>query len=151
MFLFCSKEYCSNCLDVSHTLCILQKQHLYMQYMFHLFFCIILKYISLKHLANFKSHQSLNCGQFELALGSLEVQYTITVCACSFVYLPFVQASQISYKFHCWAFFREAVLAEMGVALREDGDTVGVFSPKKVTQLLNLLCLFSNSSTPNFS
>lgn len=29
-------------------------------------------------------------------------------------------------------FFREALLAEMGVAMREDGGTVGVFSPKKV-------------------
>lgn len=28
--------------------------------------------------------------------------------------------------------FREALLAEMGVAMREDGGTVGVFSPKKV-------------------
>ena len=28
---------------------------------------------------------------------------------------------------------REAVLAEMGVALREDGGTIGVFSPKKVS------------------
>lgn len=27
---------------------------------------------------------------------------------------------------------REAVLAEMGVAIREDGHTVGVFQPKKV-------------------
>jgi len=27
---------------------------------------------------------------------------------------------------------REALLAEMGVAIREDGGTVGVFSPKKV-------------------
>ena len=27
---------------------------------------------------------------------------------------------------------REAVLAEMGVALKEDGGTIGVFSPKKV-------------------
>lgn len=27
---------------------------------------------------------------------------------------------------------REAVFAEMGVAVKEDGDTVGVFSPKKV-------------------
>lgn len=27
---------------------------------------------------------------------------------------------------------REALLAEMGVAMREDGGTVGVFSPKKV-------------------
>lgn len=29
-------------------------------------------------------------------------------------------------------FYREALLAEMGVAMREDGGTVGVFSPKKV-------------------
>lgn len=29
---------------------------------------------------------------------------------------------------------REALLAEMGVAMREDGGTVGVFSPKKVRQ-----------------
>jgi len=28
---------------------------------------------------------------------------------------------------------REAVFAEMGVAVKEDGDTVGVFSPKKVS------------------
>lgn len=27
---------------------------------------------------------------------------------------------------------REALLAEMGVAIREDGGTLGVFSPKKV-------------------
>lgn len=27
---------------------------------------------------------------------------------------------------------REALLAEMGVSIREDGGTVGVFSPKKV-------------------
>uniref|UniRef100_A0A2R5LHZ1 Kinesin-like protein unc-104 n=1 Tax=Ornithodoros turicata TaxID=34597 RepID=A0A2R5LHZ1_9ACAR len=33
---------------------------------------------------------------------------------------------------------REAVLAEMGVALGEDGDTVGVFSPKKTPHLVNL-------------
>lgn len=30
------------------------------------------------------------------------------------------------------AVHREALLAEMGVAMREDGGTVGVFSPKKV-------------------
>lgn len=29
---------------------------------------------------------------------------------------------------------REALLAEMGVAIREDGGTVGVFSPKKVKE-----------------
>lgn len=29
--------------------------------------------------------------------------------------------------------YREALLAEMGVAVREDGGTVGVFSPKKVS------------------
>lgn len=33
---------------------------------------------------------------------------------------------------------REAVLAEMGVATREDGDTVGVFSPHKTPHLVNL-------------
>lgn len=30
---------------------------------------------------------------------------------------------------------REALLAEMGVAIREDGGTLGVFSPKKVEPL----------------
>ncbi|KAL8609995.1 Kinesin-like protein kif1a [Nucella lapillus] len=33
---------------------------------------------------------------------------------------------------------REAVLAEMGVALKEDGETIGVFSPKKTAHLVNL-------------
>uniref|UniRef100_A0A8C5MLF9 Kinesin family member 1C n=1 Tax=Leptobrachium leishanense TaxID=445787 RepID=A0A8C5MLF9_9ANUR len=33
---------------------------------------------------------------------------------------------------------REALLAEMGVAVREDGGTVGVFSPKKIPHLVNL-------------
>lgn len=33
---------------------------------------------------------------------------------------------------HLLGFHREALLAEMGVAMREDGGTVGVFSPKKV-------------------
>ncbi|XP_049308784.1 kinesin-like protein unc-104 isoform X7 [Bactrocera dorsalis] len=33
---------------------------------------------------------------------------------------------------------REAVFAEMGVAVKEDGDTVGVFSPKKTPHLVNL-------------
>ena len=32
---------------------------------------------------------------------------------------------------------REAVFAEMGVAVKEDGDTVGVFSPKKVAELID--------------
>lgn len=31
---------------------------------------------------------------------------------------------------------REAVFAEMGVALKEDGNTVGIFSPKKASQVL---------------
>uniref|UniRef100_A0A3Q3AHJ3 plus-end-directed kinesin ATPase n=1 Tax=Kryptolebias marmoratus TaxID=37003 RepID=A0A3Q3AHJ3_KRYMA len=35
-------------------------------------------------------------------------------------------------------FHREALLAEMGVAIREDGGTVGVFSPKKTPHLVNL-------------
>lgn len=30
---------------------------------------------------------------------------------------------------------REALLAEMGVAMREDGGTLGVFSPKKVKDM----------------
>lgn len=34
----------------------------------------------------------------------------------------------------CIAYCREALLAEMGVAIREDGGTLGVFSPKKVGQ-----------------
>lgn len=35
----------------------------------------------------------------------------------------------------CLSFaYREALLAEMGVAVREDGGTVGVFSPKKVSE-----------------
>lgn len=36
---------------------------------------------------------------------------------------------------HCVCVFviREALLAEMGVSIREDGGTVGVFSPKKVS------------------
>ena len=29
---------------------------------------------------------------------------------------------------------RESLLAEMGVSIREDGGTVGVFSPKRVSQ-----------------
>ncbi|XP_024082078.1 kinesin-like protein unc-104 isoform X12 [Cimex lectularius] len=33
---------------------------------------------------------------------------------------------------------REAIFAEMGVAVKEDGDTVGVFSPKKTPHLVNL-------------
>uniref|UniRef100_A0A8C4IML1 plus-end-directed kinesin ATPase n=1 Tax=Dicentrarchus labrax TaxID=13489 RepID=A0A8C4IML1_DICLA len=34
--------------------------------------------------------------------------------------------------------YREALLAEMGVAIREDGGTLGVFSPKKTPHLVNL-------------
>lgn len=33
---------------------------------------------------------------------------------------------------------REAVFAEMGVAMKEDGNTVGVFSPKRTPHLVNL-------------
>lgn len=33
---------------------------------------------------------------------------------------------------------REAVFAEMGVAVKEDGITVGVFSPKRTPHLVNL-------------
>ena len=33
---------------------------------------------------------------------------------------------------------REAVFAEMGVAIKEDGETVGFFQPKKTPHLVNL-------------
>ena len=35
--------------------------------------------------------------------------------------------------FTFFALFREEMLAEIGVVMREDGNAVGVFSPKKVT------------------
>lgn len=35
---------------------------------------------------------------------------------------------------------REAVFAEMGVAVKEDGDTVGVFSPQKVYLFIIYIC-----------
>lgn len=38
----------------------------------------------------------------------------------------------VQYLKHPSFLHREALLAEMGVAMREDGGTVGVFSPKKV-------------------
>ena len=38
-------------------------------------------------------------------------------------------------------FHREALLAEMGVAIREDGGTLGVFSPKKVKGALCVVSL----------
>lgn len=34
---------------------------------------------------------------------------------------------------------REAVFAEMGVALKEDGNTLGIFSPKKVQYCIVVL------------
>lgn len=45
-----------------------------------------------------------------------------------------IQALAELFKFwlHPLVFSREALLAEMGVAMREDGGTLGVFSPKKV-------------------
>ena len=43
--------------------------------------------------------------------------------------------------FDMLSFNREAVLAEMGVALREDGHTVGVFSPKKVQNWIKFFVL----------
>lgn len=33
---------------------------------------------------------------------------------------------------------REAVFAEMGVAIKDDGETVGFFQPKKTPHLVNL-------------
>ncbi|XP_032887362.1 kinesin-like protein KIF1A isoform X4 [Amblyraja radiata] len=50
---------------------------------------------------------------------------------------------------------REALLAEMGVAMREDGGTLGVFSPKKIERrraaqmLLESLGVFSPKETPH--
>ena len=38
---------------------------------------------------------------------------------------------------------REAVFAEMGVALKEDGNTLGIFSPKKVN---NITILWLNTN-----
>ena len=35
-------------------------------------------------------------------------------------------------------FVISAVFAEMGVAIKEDGETVGFFSPKKTPHLVNL-------------
>ncbi|KAJ7993406.1 hypothetical protein DPEC_G00272110 [Dallia pectoralis] len=49
---------------------------------------------------------------------------------------------------------REALLAEMGVAMREDGGTVGVFSPKKPSRkpeavFIDTVGLFSPNETPH--
>ena len=44
-------------------------------------------------------------------------------------------------KFHLFTqsfFVISAVFAEMGVAIKEDGETVGFFSPKKTPHLVNL-------------
>lgn len=46
---------------------------------------------------------------------------------------------------------REAVFAEMGVAVKEDGITVGVFSPKKVFLSLYLYINLYVSSSLNLS
>lgn len=43
--------------------------------------------------------------------------------------------------------FREALLAEMGVAMREDGGTLGVFSPKKVGAGVMDLCQCGQGGT----
>ena len=39
---------------------------------------------------------------------------------------------------HPYHISREAVFAEMGVAIKEDGNTVGFFQPKKTPHLVNL-------------
>ena len=38
---------------------------------------------------------------------------------------------------------REAVFAEMGVAIKEDGETVGFFQPKKTPHLVNCYSLMA--------
>jgi Kinesin-associated len=48
----------------------------------------------------------------------------------------------------CIRLQREAVFAEMGVAVKEDGKTVGVFSPKKVWLLVKKICTFFLSFPP---
>uniref|UniRef100_A0A670J0I6 plus-end-directed kinesin ATPase n=1 Tax=Podarcis muralis TaxID=64176 RepID=A0A670J0I6_PODMU len=47
-------------------------------------------------------------------------------------------AELFKFWLHPLVFSREALLAEMGVAMREDGGTLGVFSPKKTPHLVNL-------------
>lgn len=55
---------------------------------------------------------------------------------CHSYLLPLYKRYEYSTFFLHLLFFplhrREALLAEMGVAIREDGGTLGVFSPKKV-------------------
>jgi len=36
----------------------------------------------------------------------------------------------------CWWWCREAMLAEMGIALREDCSVMGVYTPRKVSHLV---------------
>lgn len=45
---------------------------------------------------------------------------------------------------------REALLAEMGVAIREDGGTLGVFSPKKVQHMNSLSLITITVCTSQF-
>lgn len=46
------------------------------------------------------------------------------------------------FKEHDFLFFREAMLAEMGVAIGVDGHTVGLFQPKKVLLLSHFIYSF---------
>lgn len=55
------------------------------------------------------------------------------VCQANFLWLFQCPSQGVSVAGVSCLCCREALLAEMGVALREDGGTVGVFSPKKVS------------------
>ena len=50
-----------------------------------------------------------------------------------FVFFKHIINFFIFFILFTFSYSREAVLAEMGVALKEDGGTIGVFSPKKVS------------------
>lgn len=53
--------------------------------------------------------------------------------------LNFKRVSKEFFTISCPFLHREALLAEMGVAIREDGGTLGVFSPKKVGSVVQWL------------
>lgn len=59
-------------------------------------------------------------------------------CLLTYLHFPYFSVLFLSLQMFCFFLHnREALLAEMGVAIREDGGTLGVFSPKKVEQSLD--------------